>query len=316
MQTIRLSLSQPQQLPPCVATLGFFDGLHLGHRFLIGRVTAEARTLGLPSAVVTFDRHPREVLHQDYLPELLTTLNAKLQLMAQTGVDIAVVLHFDCQMAALSAHDFMARVLRAQLNVEKLVIGYDNRFGHNRAEGLADYVRHGHALGMEVEQCPAFELDGIQVSSSVVRSLLKEGEVELAARCLGRPYALRGTVVHGYSQGRRMGFPTANLVPTLHQLVPANGVYAVRATIEGQPAPLPAMTNIGTRPTFGGTQRTVETHVFGLQANLYGRPLTLAFEKRIRSERRFDNVGQLVDQLKDDERLIQQYFNTTQPHEH
>lgn len=313
MKTVFLHRGEPLNLPPCVATLGFFDGVHLGHRFLISRVVDEAHVLGLPAMVITFDRHPREVLHQDYRPELLTTLDDKLKHLEHTGTDIAVVLHFDEQMAALSAHDFMSQVLRKELNVEKLIIGYDNKFGHNRAEGFADYVRYGHDMGMEVEQNKAFELNDIQVSSSVVRAFLKEGEVELANRCLGYDYTLVGEVVHGFKEGRRIGFPTANLDTTASgQLVPANGVYAVKAHIEGYDS-MPGMTNIGTRPTFGGSSRSIETHVFNFAENIYGKPLRLSLVKRIRSEQRFENVTQLVDQLKDDERNIQEYFNHHKP---
>lgn len=309
MKTIHLNHGDLPHLLPCVATLGFFDGVHLGHRFLIGRVVDEAQLLGLPSMVITLDRHPREVLQQDYQPELLTTLPAKLRLLEQTGVDMAVVLHFDRQMAGLSARDFMLEVLRRQLNVEKFIIGYDNKFGRNRVEGYDDYARYGREMGMEVEQNTAFEIGGIRVSSSVVRAFLKEGEVELANRCLGYAYTVEGRVVHGFKEGRKMGFPTANLdTSASSQLVPANGVYAAMATVGDGEAALPAMTNVGTRPTFGGGQRSVETHIFDFQADLYDRPMALSFMKRVRSEQRFENVTQLVEQLKNDERMISQYF--------
>lgn len=297
-------------MAPCVATLGFFDGVHLGHRFLIGQVINEARMMGLPSMVITFDRHPREVLHQDYQPELLTTLDSKLTLLEHTGVDRVVVLRFDETMAQLSAGDFMNRVLRDQLNVEKLVIGYDNRFGHNRSDGFDDYVRYGREIGMDVVHSSAFKLNGIEVSSSVVRTFLKEGEIELANRCLGYPYTIVGKVVDGYKVGRTMGYPTANLDTSgSGQLIPADGVYAAKVRIRGEESSLPGMTDIGTRPTFGERKRTLETYIFNFNENIYGKKISLSFIKHIREERKFDNVTLLVEQLKEDERIIEELFN-------
>lgn len=311
MDVVYLNQNDIGNINPCVATIGFFDGVHLGHRFLIEHVMKEARSIGLSSIVITFDRHPREVLHQDYQPELLTTMPSKLQLLESTGVDQVVVLHFDEAMAQLSAKEFMSRVLRNQLNVRKLIIGYDNRFGHNRAETFDDYVRYGKELGMAVAQHSAFEINGIELSSSVVRAFLKDGEVELANRCLGYPYTIVGRVVDGFKEGRRMGYPTANLdISGSGQLVPANGVYAVRVGIGDSKETLPAMTGIGVRPTFGGTERTLETFIFDFHEDIYGQQLRLSFIKRIREERKFDNVTQLVNQLKEDERVIEKIFNS------
>ena len=311
MDVVYLNQNDIGNINPCVATIGFFDGVHLGHRFLIEHVMKEARSMGLSSIVITFDRHPREVLHQDYQPELLTTMSSKLQLLESTGVDQVVVLHFDEAMAQLSAKEFMSRVLRNQLNVRKLIIGYDNRFGHNRVETFDDYVRYGKELGMAVAQHSAFEINGIELSSSVVRAFLKDGEVELANRCLGYPYTIVGRVVDGFKEGRRMGYPTANLdISGSGQLVPANGVYAVRVGIGDCKETLPAMTGIGVRPTFGGTERTLETFIFDFHEDIYGQQLRLSFIKRIREERKFDNVTQLVNQLKEDERVIEKIFNS------
>lgn len=310
MKTIYLHSDDAPLLKPSVATVGFFDGVHVGHKFLIDHVVDESVRLGVPSMVITFDRHPRQVLHQDYQPELLTSLQAKLQLLEQTGVDIAVVLHFDLAMASLTARDFMQQVLRHKLCVEKIVIGYDNRFGHNRAEGIADYMRYGCEMGMEVEHMPAYLIDGIEVSSSVVRAFIKDGEMRLANRCLGYAYKVEGHVVGGYQEGRKMGFPTANLdVDHADQLIPANGVYAVRAGLNGDSPTMPAMTNIGHRPTFHGHRRTLETYIFNFHEDIYGRELSIEFVERVRSERKFDNVNALVDQLKEDEKRIEEIFN-------
>lgn len=310
MNTAFLDQDHISNIGPCVATLGFFDGVHLGHRFLIEQVINEARVMELPSIVITFDRHPREVLHQDYQPELLTTLDSKLTLLEHTGVNRVVVLRFDETMAQLSAKDFMTRVLRDQLNVVKLVIGYDNRFGHNQSEGFDDYVQYGREMGMDVMHSSAFKLNGIEISSSVVRSFLKEGEIELANRCLGYPYTITGKVVDGYKIGRKMGYPTANLdTQSSGQLVPADGVYATKVCIGDTENGLPGMTDIGTRPTFGGQKRTLETYIFNFNENIYGRRISLSFIKHIRKERKFDNVTLLVEQLKKDESIIEDLFN-------
>lgn len=310
MNTAFLDQDHISNIGPCVATLGFFDGVHLGHRFLIEQVINEARVMELPSIVITFDRHPREVLHQDYQPELLTTLDSKLTLLEHTGVNRVVVLRFNETMAQLSAKDFMTRVLRDQLNVVKLVIGYDNRFGHNQSEGFDDYVQYGREMGMDVVHSSAFKLNGIEISSSVVRSFLKEGEIELANRCLGYPYTITGKVVDGYKIGRKMGYPTANLdTQSSGQLVPADGVYATKVCIGDTENGLPGMTDIGTRPTFGGQKRTLETYIFNFNENIYGRRISLSFIKHIRKERKFDNVTLLVEQLKKDESIIEDLFN-------
>ena len=236
MKTIHLDTSAPL-LPPCVATIGFFDGVHLGHRHLIEQVKAEARRAGLASAVVTFATHPRQVVSAGYVPQLLTSLPQKLELLAQTGVDEAVVLPFDRCMAALSAHDFMHDILKRRIAAATLITGYDNRFGHNRAEGFADYVRYGAEMGMRVVQGEALTVDGVNVSSSVIRRLLNEGCAADAARFLGRRYTIGGRVERGFQEGRRMGFPTANIAPSLpEQLIPKCGAYAARLRI-GQVAP-------------------------------------------------------------------------------
>lgn len=310
MKTLYLDARTAPQTLPSVATVGFFDGVHRGHQYLIRRVIADARAEGMRSMVITFDRHPRQVLQQDYQPELLTTLDAKLLHLARTGVDIVVVLHFDEAMARLSARAFMQQVLVGRLGVRRLVTGYDNRFGHNRSEGFDDYVEYGRQMGMQVVRQPAFLLNGVQVSSSVVRSFLREGEIEMANQCLGYPFTVVGRVVDGFKKGRELGFPTANLdTSEFGQLVPGGGVYAVKARLEQTVAFMPAMTNIGTRPTFGGSQRTLETFIFRFHDNIYGKLLQLSFIRRIRSERHFEHVTQLIEQLKDDEQQVEALFN-------
>lgn len=297
-------------LSPCVATIGFFDGVHRGHQFLVGRLVEMAKNEGLESTVITFDEHPRRVLQSDYQPELLSTLSSKLLLLSKTEVDNTVVLHFDEAMAALSAWEFMAQVLRDKLSVRKLFIGYDHRFGHNREETFEDYVRYGKDLGIEVIRNEAFQIDGVNISSSVIRSLLKEGEMEMANRCLGYPYTILGKVVNGYHEGRRLGFPTANLdISHFGQLIPAPGVYAVRVRMENTVEMKRGMMNIGMRPTFGGNRMTLEAHIFHFDGDIYDQMLLVSFVKRIRGEQKFDTPEELAEQLKEDEKEVLALFD-------
>jgi len=294
-----------------VATIGFFDGVHLGHQFLIRHVVQQAQAEGLKSMVITFDTHPRQVLNTDYKPQLLSTLDMKLLRLARTEVDVVAVLHFTPQLAQLSAQQFMRQVLSSQLNVRHLVIGYDNRFGHNRADTFDDYVRYGKALGMQVTQNPAFVFKGIHVSSSVIRAFVGEGQIRLANSCLGYPYTIEGTVVKGFQEGRKMGFPTANLdMDNSLQLLPCNGVYAVKVRLPGSVTYHQGMMNIGMRPTFGGTRRTLEVNLFNFSDDLYGKCLLVSFFYRLRGEIKFDNALQLAEQLHRDCEQIQQQFNS------
>ena len=294
---------------PLVATIGFFDGVHRGHRYLIDQVIAEARTSGMESAVITFDEHPRKVLQQDYQPKLLSTLDAKLILLSRTKVDNAVVLHFDRAMASLSARDFMDEILRKRLNVRKLIIGYDNRFGHDRSEGFDDYVRYGREMGIEVVRSQAFSLNGVNVSSSYIRKLIETGELELANSCLGYPYTIYGKVVPGVQKGRQLGFPTANIDTTdSGQLIPAVGVYGVRVRLAQSMEMKRGMMNIGTRPTFDGGKMTLEANIFNFTGDLYGQNLIVSFVHRIRDEHKFESAAALVDQMKKDARLIEDQF--------
>ena len=420
-----LSQADGAENPHCscagvVATIGFFDGVHRGHRYLINKVMERAHAHAQQSMVITFDRHPREVLQSDYQPQMLTTLNTKLRLLHETGVDRVEVLHFTRQLAALSARQFMAQVLKERLGVTTLVIGYDHRFGHNRAEGFDDYVRYGKELGIEVVQ--SFELTihvdscspvsafsevsnassevsnvssevsnasseasnassevsnassevsnasseasnvssevsnvssevassveessskacsfagkfGMHVSSSVIRRLLKEGDVSRANLFLDRLHTITGCVTHGFAEGRKIGFPTANLDTTGYPLlIPANGVYGVWVKIgcadavmgkcevpnlDGWPSDwpipimddhdgwLPAMLNIGTRPTFDGSTTTIEANIFDFDDDIYGQPMTIAFCFRVRNEQRFDSVEALEEQLHKDRKEVE-----------
>lgn len=286
------------------ATIGFFDGVHRGHQFMIDSLTTMAHAQGRQSLVITFDRHPRQVVHADYVPQLITTTDEKLQLLKATAADRIEVLHFDTQMAQLSAYEFMRQVLHERYGVAMLLTGYDNRFGHNRAEGFADYVRYGEEMGMEVRQNTPIDIDGMRVSSSLIRRLIVEGNITEASNCMGRPYSITGCVAHGFQEGRRIGFPTANIVPeSAEKLVPGNGVYATRVSVEGGEW-MPAMLNIGTNPTFQRQQTTIEAHIIGFEGDIYGRKVRVEFGRKLRDEQRFESVEALQKQLEADKKEV------------
>ena len=294
---------------PSVATIGFFDGVHRGHRFLINNVVKEAASRGLQSTVVTFDRHPRQVLGSDFQPRLLSTNEEKMLLLSKTGVERCVMLPFSEQMAQMTACDFMKKILHDRLGVQVLIIGYDNRFGHNRSEGFDDYVRYGREMGIEVMSAQSFLLHGINVSSSVIRSFLQEGEIEMAENCLGYPYFFTGKVVKGFRVGHELGFPTANIEQdNMLKMIPSPGVYAVKVRIEGTVELKHAMMNIGTRPTFNGTQQTLEVHILNFNDDIYGKMISVAFVHKLRNERQFPSKEALSEQLVKDAQMVEEQF--------
>lgn len=295
---------------PNVATIGFFDGVHRGHRFLIDQVKQYAAERGLVSLLITFGMHPRQVMQADYQPRLLSTPEEKCELLASTGADYCAVLDFTPELSQYSAYEFMEKVLKDKLSVNTLMIGYDHRFGHDRKDGFADYVRYGQMLGIQVVQARGLEVKDIPVSSSVTRAFLSEGEVEMAALCLSVPYSISGRVVTGFQEGRELGFPTANLsLADARKLVPKQGVYAVRVTDLDQPDKHYAgMLNIGWRPTMEEKMDhpAIEVHLLHYDGNLYGHQLKLEFIKRLRDERKFRSRGDLVRQLKADADCVEQ----------
>jgi riboflavin kinase/FMN adenylyltransferase len=277
-----------------------FDGVHLGHQFVLRHVVEQAQAMGVPSLCITFDQSPR---HE----QVLTPLGEKIRLIRETGIDRVEVLPFTDELKAMTAREFMEQVLNEQLGVQVLLTGYDNRFGHNREEGFDDYVRYGRQIGIAVRCLPQAPCDGMSpaVSSSLIRRQLLEGRVGEAAASLGRHYTIAGQVEHGEHIGTGLGFPTANIRPDdACQLIPANGVYAVEADIDG--SIFKGMMNIGTRPTFDGQRQTLEVHIFHLHDNLYGRPVRVSFLRRLREEQRFSSAEKLIEQLKKDAILAQQ----------
>ena len=281
-----------------VASIGFFDGVHRGHLCLIRQLQEQAKQRGMKSMLVTFDRHPRTVVSPGHVPTLLTTLEEKECLLRQTGVDEIVVLPFTQELSRLTARKFLEQVLRRELNVKALVLGYDHAFGHGGGS-MNDYVRWGQETVIEVVR--AHELEDVMVSSSKCRRALEQGDVESAADMLGRWYTLGGKVVRGFHVGHELGLPTANLQLEEEKLLPAHGAYAVWVKL-ADGSRRGGMLNIGNRPTIGnGEETSIEVNVLDYEGDLYGLRLTVEFVGRLREERRFASRDELMLQLAQDE---------------
>ena len=312
MEIIR-NIEKTRMLLKSAATIGVFDGVHAGHQQVIKRVILDAKCLCMTSMVITFDRQPRELFDPQFRPQLLTKQAEKEQEIERLGVDFLVVLPFTKEMAALSARDFMAQILKERLNVKMLQVGYDNRFGHDSTEGIDDYRRYGDELGIMVYKGIRLDFQGysVPVCSSNIRSLIaEEGEVDTANMFLGRNYELSGKVMPGEHIGHQLGFPTANLEPDdPFKVIPASGVYGVWAIVGDSQKPLPAMMNIGTRPTFDGRNRTLEVNIFDFDGDLYGQTVRISFLFRLREERKFESPEALVAQLQKDKEQVLYILN-------
>lgn len=290
-----------------IVTVGFFDGVHLGHRFLINQMKEAGERLSLATAVITFPQHPRKVLQQDYQPKLLNSFEEKLKHLEETGIDYCIVLDFTPELSRLSAKDFIHRVLARDLHVKTLLVGYDHRFGHDRADGIEQYIAYGRECGMEVIRANPYTTESLHVSSSEVRRLLAEGRVEEAAELLTYRYQIRGTIVAGFKVGRKLGFPTANIqLDEPFKIIPAIGVYAVRVDLKGKS--YGGMLYIGNRPTLNnGENITLEVNIFDFSEDIYNEEITVAFVRYVRGDIRFDSVEELKEQLAEDRRIIMNY---------
>lgn len=285
---------------PCSATIGSFDGVHQGHLAMLGELREAASLKGLPLMVVTFAIHPRSLFDKECAPFLLTPLCEKVKLLEAAGVDICILLDFNRDMAAMSAHRFMQEVLVERLGVQLLAVGYDHHFGKPaEGEGLEQYIAYGKEFGIEVFGTQPFIVDGVAVSSSAVRRALSGGDAALAARLLGRCYSLQGTVVHGAGIGRLLGFPTANIAPVCNeQILPLDGVYETDVAIDG--CTFKGVMNIGVKPTVSGKERTLEVHVIGFEGDIYDKDIAVQFVRRLRGEQSFENVNALRFQIEVD----------------
>lgn len=292
-------------LPPSatgtVVTVGTFDGLHRGHRFVLDRVAARSRELGLAGVLVTFEPHPLTVVRPEATPPLLTLPEERAELLATTGIDYVVVVPFTPALASLTAEQFIDSVLRTRLRMQVLLVGHDHRFGKGRDGDVAALQAIGRRRGFDVEPVPAVEgLGGRPVSSSAIRAAIGRGDLAAAAAGLGRRYAVAGRVVPGARRGRGLGFPTVNVRPPERKLLPAYGVYAVE--VSTRRGTFGGMLNHGPRPTFDDPVVTLEAHLFDTDADLYDAHVRLDFVERLRDVRRFDSPAELVAQLAADER--------------
>lgn len=308
MEIVRDTDLCPHPPEGTVVTIGAYDGVHLGHRSVISSVRDQALAAGRRSAVVTFDRHPAQVIRPDSAPLLLTDLDQKLELLASTGVDYVLVIRFDEQRAAESAEDFVDTVLVGCLNARQVVVGEDFHFGHQRRGNVALLTELGGSLGFGVQGHKLVGSDGRaarddgQVSSTAIRRALHEGRLADANTMLGRPYEMRGPVVHGDARGRTLGFPTANVAIAPEMLMPADGIYAGELVRRGTTEVLPAAVYVGKRPTFHDDRAMtlLEVHVLDFAGDLYDEAVGVRFTHRIRPDARFASVDELADQLRSD----------------
>ena len=294
---------------PLFAALGVFDGVHRGHRAVIARVESEAAARGLSSAVITFRAHPQQVLRPQVPFRMLTSPEERETLLRQTGIDRVIFLDFTREMSLLSAFDFL-QILSSHYQVKGLIIGYDHRFGHNRAEGFDDYVKYGQRLGMEILHADELVTDAGPVSSSIIRKLLVEGDLTTANHLLSYPYTLHGKVVNGFHVGRELGFPTANIdIDYPDKLIPANGVYATRIVLPDGNR-YNGMLNIGNRPTLNRpNDYSIEANLFDFSGNLYGSSLAVELIRYMRPEQTFADITALRAQLIADEAAIRKILS-------
>jgi riboflavin kinase/FMN adenylyltransferase len=309
---MRVFLGVPQQAASgSVLTIGNFDGVHLGHQTMLRQLRAKADALGLPATVLTFEPHPRELFAPDQAPARLTSLREKLALLEACGVDQTYLFRFDRQQAAMSAEEFIERVLIGGLNVKHLIVGDDFCFGKGRRGNFAMLQEFGARYGFTVEALHTVEAGGLRASSSAVREALAKGDLEHAAVLLGRPYAIAGRVVHGDKIGRTIGFPTAN-VQLKRKRVPMKGVYAV--TVSGlDKRQLPGAANIGVRPTVaGGLKPVLEVYLLDFEQDIYGAHVSVHFRHRLRDEIKFESFDALKRQIALDVQATQDYFSGEQ----
>jgi riboflavin kinase/FMN adenylyltransferase len=287
--------SYPPEAPPAAVALGAFDGIHLGHRAILGQAVSCARRGGLTSLVCTFEPHPLEVLQPGRAPVPITTPEERLRLIAEVGIEATLIVVFTKAMASVEPETFVEEVLVGRLRAREIVVGFNHRFGRGARGDGALLESLGKAHGYRAHIVPPVTIGGMPVSSTEIRGALQRGDVATASALLGRPYAIGGRVVQGAGRGRVLGFPTANVSPDRPLLVPS-GVYACRAELDGTTAH-PAVVNIGVRPTFGETVLAVEAHLLDFSGNLYDRHLRLAFVARLRDERRFPGPDALRTQI-------------------
>ncbi len=291
---------------PTVLTLGVFDGLHLGHQHIMETVVEEAKKIDAIPTAITFDPHPRAVLHPESAPPLLQTLDQRLAAFEVLGIQQAIVIRFNREFASIDAETFLREVVYERLQAHKVFLGKGFEFGKNRGGNIELLRKISHDLGFFADEVPEIRLRGTRISSSRIRKLLAEGKINLVRRMLGRPYGIEGQIIHGAQRGRTIGFPTANLKPT-NRVIPKYGVYATATLIDGTWRR--GITNVGVRPTFENeAEPSIETFIFDYDGDLYGDVLRVRFLYRIRDERKFSGIEELKSQIQKDTQKALLYF--------
>lgn len=290
-----------------VITIGTFDGVHAGHQKIIERLVATAKVSQLESAILTFFPHPRMVLQEDSDLKLINTIEERKQILEKSGIDHLIIHPFTHQFSRLTALEFVRDILVNKLKAKKVIIGYDHRFGRNRTADINTLKDFGVQFGFDVEEISQQEIEEVAVSSTKIRKALLEGRVEKANNYLQHPFTLTGTIVSGQGRGKEFGYPTANLkIEEDYKLIPKIGVYVVRAVIDE--IPYFGMMSIGTNPTVGGKDVTIETYFFLLDKDLYGKKLQIELLTRIRDEKKFESVDALKIAMKQDEAFSERYI--------
>ena len=286
---------------PTIVTIGTFDGVHLGHQKIVAQITKNADALNCESLVLTFFPHPRMVLQESTEMKQLNTLNEKIALLDNLGIDNLVVHPFDKEFSRLTAEEFVKKVLVDVFKIKKIIIGHDHRFGRNRTATIDDLIKFGETYGFEVEQISAEEINEVSISSTKIRNALLEGNIELAANYLGYDYSLTGIIFKDKQLGRTIGYPTANItIEEDYKLIPNNGVYIAKSVLNGKT--VFGMMNIGTRPTVDGTKQTIEINFFDFKQDLYEQKITISLLHRMRSEQKFESIDALKNQLGKDKK--------------
>jgi riboflavin kinase / FMN adenylyltransferase len=296
-------------LRPTVLTLGVFDGLHIGHQLIMKTVVERAQAIGAVPTVITFDPHPRAVLHPESAPPLLQTFDQKVEGFGVLGIEQTIVVRFTKKFSEIGAHDFLREVVKERLHAQEVYLGKGFAFGHDREGNIDLLKRVGKELGFVAGEVPEVSLRNRRVSSSKIRELLARGEVNLARRMLGRPYGVEGRVEHGAERGHQLGFPTANLRPQ-NRVIPRNGVYVTGTLIDGKWRR--SVTNVGVRPTFeSAAEPSVETFVMNWSGDLYGDVVRVRFLHRLRDEQKFSSLDDLKRQIGKDVARANNYFSRT-----
>jgi len=297
MRIVRGIKNFTERLPNPVLTLGNFDGVHLGHQAIFKKVVERAKEVGGTSVAFTFEPHPLKVLAPERSPQLLNTFHGKMRLFEAAGLEVVICANFTRAFADQNPEDFAREVLHKLIGVKEVYVGYDYAFGKGREGSIESLKKMGQAYGFTVGVIDPVRVNGVVVSSSVIRDLIAAGRVEEAAPLLGRSYAIEGDVVYGSHRGHTLGFPTANL-KTANELIPGYGVYAVLAGVKGRT--LKGVASIGIRPTFDSGPVSIEVYLFEFQGELYGQEMEVAFVKRLRGEEKFPNAEALVRQIQKD----------------